>query len=88
MWLLTVLYFTVLVWQAPHLVHHAFSSELVETDCTLAASADHTPGSVAQSVDPGTPIVVASPACQAVFQTWADTAHEPGAARAPPQPIA
>ena len=88
LWLLATLYVTVLVWQSPHLVHHAFSSEPVETECTLAAGADHTPVSVAQPVDPGAPIVAASPAPPSVFQTWIDTAHAPRSARAPPLAIA
>ena len=88
MWLLTILYLTVLVWQSPHLVHHAFSSEPVETECILAAGADHAPASVAQPVDPGAPIVVALPATPAVSHTWADSTHAPLAARAPPRPIA
>ena len=88
MWLLAFLYLTVLVWQSPHLVHHAFSSEPVETECILAAGADHTPASVAQPVDPGAPIVVAQPATPAADDTRAHSAHAPVAARAPPRPIA
>jgi hypothetical protein len=44
---LALLHFAVLVWQAPHLVHHAFETDtLSANECALASAAEHGPASI------------------------------------------
>jgi hypothetical protein len=85
--LLAIVYVAVLMWQAPHTVHHFFEHDAEkQNECALSASAERSTGTAVTSISlvpvAGLELTVA-PVAADLFVRFALSVHGP---RAPPFP--